>query len=170
MDLGLQQFPMNVTVLCSWWLHMYILLRSSGSENLVYDHDVLTLEFHSPKVEQYIFQPCLLLNSWDPNHCIPRMCYLSMLSTLLPPINSNQQERMWAGQEIQFSLYSTCLPFIQNELRSTLGRTQHGSEMQQLGGFLDVAEQQFLKTLQDRHVDTWHMTQCLWGRGWPLWC
>ena len=82
------------------------------------------------------------------------MCYLSMLSTLLPPINSNQQERMWAGQEIQFSLYSTCLPFIQNELRPALGTAQHGSEMQQLGGFLDVAEQRFLKTLQDRHVDT----------------
>lgn len=98
------------------------------------------------------------------------MCYLSMLSTLLPPINSNQQERMWAGQEVQFSLYSTCLPFIQNELRPTLGRALHGSEMQQLGGFLDVAEQRFLKTLQDRRVDTWHVTQCLWGCGWPLWC
>lgn len=98
------------------------------------------------------------------------MCYLLMLSTLLPPINSNQQERMWAGQEIQSSLCSTCLSFIQNELRPMLGRALHGSEMQQLGGFLDVAEQWFPKTLQDRHVDTWHVAQSLWGCGWPPWC
>lgn len=95
------------------------------------------------------------------------MCYFLMLSTLLPPINSNQQERMWAGQEIQSSLRSTCLSFIQNELRPMLGRALHGSEMQQLGGFLDVAEQWFPKTLQDRHVDTWHVAQSLWGCGWP---
>lgn len=98
------------------------------------------------------------------------MCYLLMLSTLLPPINSNQQERMWAGQEIQSSLCSTCLSFIQNELRPMLGKALHGSEMQQLGGFLDVAEQWFPKTLQDRHVDTWHVAQSLWGCGWPPWC
>lgn len=98
------------------------------------------------------------------------MCYFLMLSTLLPPINSNQQERMWAGQEIQSSLRSTCLSFIQNELRPMLGRALHGSEMQQLGEFLDVAEQWFPKTLQDRHVDTWHVAQSLWGCVWPPWC
>lgn len=98
------------------------------------------------------------------------MCYLLMLSTLLPPINSNQPERMWAGQEIQSSLCNTCLSFIQNELRPMPGRALHGSEMQLLGGFLAVAEQWFPKTLQDRHADTWHVAQSLWGRGWPPWC
>lgn len=48
------------------------------------------------------------------------MCYLLMLSILLP-INSNQPERMWAGQEIQSSLCNTCLSFIQNELRPMPG-------------------------------------------------
>lgn len=98
------------------------------------------------------------------------MCYLLMLSTLLPPINSNQPERMWAGQEIQSSLCNTCLSFIQNELRPMPGRALHGSEMQLLGGFLAVAEQWFPKTLQDRHADTWHVAQSLWGHGWPPWC